>query len=106
VYSCDTSKESHGKQGVIKGIKFLFTSMKKRENNPMGLLVVEYLKDHASSLYEYLLKRKSNKELVAKDITADIDKHFCAGFVVHWDDYLDHWMVDYGIICILKDYVG
>ena len=40
---CDTSKKSHGKQGVIKGIKFLFTSMKKRE----GPLVVEYLKDHA-----------------------------------------------------------
>jgi hypothetical protein len=107
VYSCDISKESHGKQGVIDRIKFLFMSMKKRENNPMGPLVVEYLKDHAWSLYEYLLRRKSNEELVAEDITADIDKHFCAEFVVHWDDYLNHWMVDYDIIRILKDdYVG
>ena len=106
VYSCDTSTESHGKQGVIKGIKFFFTSMKKCKNNPMGPLVVEHLKDHALSLYEYLLKRKSNEELVAADITADIDKHFRAGFAVHWDDYLNHWMVYYNIIRILKDHVG
>jgi hypothetical protein len=76
VYSCDTSKKSHGKQSVINGIKFLFRSLKKRENNPMGPLVIEYLKDYALSLYEYLLKRKSNEELVAEDITADVDKHF------------------------------
>ena len=25
---------------------------------------------------------------------------------VHWDGYLNHWMVDYDIICTLKDYVG
>ena len=106
VYFCDTSKESHGKQGACEGIKFLFMTMKKCENNPIGPLVIEYLKDHASSLYEYLLRRKSNEEFVAKDITADIDKHFHAGFVAHWDDYLNCWMVDYDIIRILKDYVG
>jgi hypothetical protein len=72
----------------------------------MGPLVIEHLKDHALSLYEYLLKRKSNEELVAADITADIDKHFRAGFAVHWDDYLNHWMVYYNIIRILKDHVG
>jgi hypothetical protein len=48
---------------------------------------------------------KKNEELVAKDITIDIDKHFRAGFVLNWDDCLNHWMVDYGIICILKEYV-
>jgi hypothetical protein len=80
--------------------------MKKRENNPIGHLVVEFLKDHASSLYNYLLKKKPNEELVAKDITDDIDKHFHAGFVTHWDDYLNHWMVDYDIIRILKEYAG
>ena len=80
--------------------------MKKREINPIRPLVVEYLKEHASSLYDYLLKKKPNEELVAEDITDDIDKHFCAGFVLHWDDCLNHWMVDYDIIRVLKGYVG
>ena len=79
--------------------------MRKREINPIGPLVVEFLKEHASSLYSYLLEKKTNEDLVAKDITVDIDKHFCAGFVLHWDDCLNHWMVDYDIIRVLKGYV-
>ncbi len=94
VYTCDTANKRNGKQVVIKAIKFLFMSMKKREINPIGPLVLEYLKDHASALYEYLLNKKPNEELVAKDLTDDIYMHFCAGFVLHWDDCLYHWMVD------------
>jgi hypothetical protein len=106
VYTCDTANERNGKQGVIEAIKFLFMSIKKREINPIGPLVLEYLKGHASALYEYLLKKKPNEELVAKDLTDDIDKHLRAGFVLHWDDCLNHWMVGYNNIRILKEYVG
>jgi hypothetical protein len=42
----------------VKLFKFLFMTMKKHEINPIGPLVLEYLKDHASALYEYLLKKK------------------------------------------------
>jgi hypothetical protein len=62
VYTCDTANKRNGKQGLIEAIKFLFVSMKKREINPIGPFVIKYLKEHASSLYEYLLKKKPNKE--------------------------------------------
>ncbi len=94
VYTCDTANKRNGKQGVIEAIKFLFMMMKKHEINPIGPFVLEYLEDHALALYEYILKKKPNEELVAKDLTDDIDKHFCAGFVLHWDDCLNRWMVD------------
>ncbi len=106
VYTCDTANKRNGNQDVIKAIKFLFMSMKKCEINPIEPLVLEYIKDHASAFYEYLLKKKPNEELVAKDLTDDIDKHFWARFVLHWDDCLIHWMVDYDMIHILKGYVG
>ncbi len=80
--------------------------MKKRDINPIGSLVLEYLNDHALALYEYLLKKKPNEELVARDLTDHIDKHFHAGCVLYWDDCLNHWMVDCNIIHILKEYVG
>lgn len=105
-YTCETVNEKNGKKGLLEAVQFFFKTMKKRDINPIGPLVVEFLKDHASSLYEYLLKKKPNEELLAEDITDDIDKHFNAGFVTHWDDYLNHWMVDYDIIRILKDHVG
>jgi hypothetical protein len=85
VYTCDTIEERSGKQGLIEAVQFFFMSMKKWEINPIGPLVVEYLREHALSLYDYLLKKKPNEELVAEDIMDDIDKHFCAGFVLHWD---------------------
>jgi hypothetical protein len=47
MYTCDTANKRNGKQGAIKAIKFLFMSMKKHEINPIGPLVLEYLKDHA-----------------------------------------------------------
>ncbi len=106
MYTCDTANKRNGKHGLIKAIKFLFMSMKKRDINPIGPLVINYLKEHASSLYEYLLKKKPNEELITKDLTDDIDKHFRAGFVLQWDDRLNHWMVDYDFIRILKCYVG
>jgi hypothetical protein len=64
--------------------------MKKRDINPVGPLIVDYLKEHSSSLYDYLLKKKTNEAQVAKEITEDIDKHFRAGFVLHWNDCLNH----------------
>ena len=106
VYTCDTTEERSSKQGLIKAVQFFFKTMKKREINPVGPLVVEFLKEHASSLYDYLLRKKPNEEMIAEDITDDIDKHFRAGFVLHWDDCLNHWMVDYDIIRVLKRYVG
>jgi hypothetical protein len=39
--------------------------MKKCKINSIGSLVLEYLKDHALALYEYLIKKKPNEELVA-----------------------------------------
>ncbi len=106
MFTCDTANKRNGKQGVIEAIKFLFMLMKKRENNPIKPLILEFLNDHALALYGYLLKKKPNEELVAIDLTDDIDKHFRAGFVLHWDDCLNHWMVDYHMICILKECVG
>ncbi len=46
MYTCDTSNKKNGKQGLIKAIKFLFMSMKKRNINPIGPLVIDYLKEH------------------------------------------------------------
>jgi len=106
VFTCMTRKENSGKEELIEAIQFLFMSMKKRDINPVGPLIVDFLKEHSTSLYEYLMKKKSNEAQLAKEITEDVDKHFRAGFVLHWNDYLNHWMVDYDIIRVLKGYVG
>jgi hypothetical protein len=81
-------------------------SMEKCDLNPIGPMVLEHLKHHVDSLYRYFMKDKIVKELVGETLIEDIYKHFRGGCNVIWDDWLNLCMVDYGIICILKDYVG
>ncbi len=50
------------------------------------------------------MKDNLSEDEVAKKITNDMDNHFGV-FIVKWNDCLNHWMVDYNIICILKYYI-
>jgi hypothetical protein len=73
-------------------------SMKKRDMNLIGLLLLEYLKDNTEGLHKHLMKDDKNKDLVTKKITQDIDQHFSSGYNLHWKDTLNHWLVDSDII--------
>jgi hypothetical protein len=106
VYSCDTTNEKIGKQGVSGAVKIFFISMEKRDLNPIDPMVLEHFKNHVDGCYRYFMKDKIDKEPVGETSTEDIHKHFRGGYNLIWSDWLNWCMVDYDIICILKDYVG
>jgi hypothetical protein len=81
-------------------------SMEKHDLNPIGAMVLEHLKNHVDGLYRYLVKDNIDKEPVGEKLTEDIHKHFSGGYNLIWGDWLNQCMVDYVIICILKNYVG
>jgi hypothetical protein len=56
VYSCDTTNEKIGKQGISEAVKFFFMPMEKRDLNPIILIVLEHLKNHVDGLYRYFTK--------------------------------------------------
>ena len=91
----------------MEPIKFFFMSMKKRDNNPIGNLVLEDLKETTEGLYRHLMKGDTkNEDLVAEKITQDIIQHFSGGYNIIWNDTLNHFLVDFDIICILKNRIG
>ena len=47
-----------------------------------------------------------NEDLVGETLTEEIHKHFRGGYSLILGDWLNWCMVDYDIICILKDCVG
>ncbi len=49
VYSYDTYEENAGKEGSIDLINFFFMSMKKPDMNPIGPLLLKYLKDNITA---------------------------------------------------------
>ncbi len=54
--------------------------MKKREANQGGELLLSYLKDHAVGLYDFLMARAVNQDLVEEKLTNDINSEFMGGF--------------------------
>ena len=107
VYSCDSKDGvNDGQDGLVEAIKFFFMSMKKRDKNPIGQLVIDHLKQHVEGLYNHLTKDEKNEDLIADKITNDIHQHFVGGYNLIWNDTLNHWLVDYDIIRILKTHMG
>jgi hypothetical protein len=106
ILSFDTKLGNKGFVMVSDAIDFLFFSMKKQAKNPVGILLRDHLKDHAQGLYNHLLNGSVSKDLVGKRVTNNIDAQFSGGYSISSNNWLNHFMVDYDIIRILKDYVG
>jgi hypothetical protein len=101
------SNDNNDREGLVESIKFFFMSMKKRDNNPIGSLILKDLKETAEGLYRHLMKGGNKSEdLVAENITQDINQHFSGGYNIIWNDTLYHFLVDSNIIRILKNHIG
>ncbi len=47
-----------------------------------------------------------SEDLVAEKITQDINQHYYGGYNIIWNDTLNHFLVDFNIIQILKNHIG
>jgi hypothetical protein len=106
VLSFDTVHNNLGIDKVKEAIKFFLFTMKKREYNQVGELLLDRLKDHAVGLYDQLLSGTGDVDLVEKKLTNDINAHFTVGYSISRQNPLNRFMVDYDIFRILKEYVG
>ena len=106
VLSFDTAHNNHGIDKVKDAIEFFLFTMKKRETNQVGELLLDHLKDHAVGLYDHLLSGSGVVDLVENKLTNDINSQFIGGYSMSRQNLLNRFMVDYDIIRILKEYVG
>ncbi len=108
MYSYDTKiGDTAGKEELIEAIKFFFMSMMECVDNPIGPLLLDYLQEKVEKLYNYFVKQSNKKEdLATKKITHVIHQHFSGGYNIIWNDRLNHWLVDYDIIQILRNHMG
>jgi hypothetical protein len=91
---------------VRDALDFLLFSIKKWAKNHVGILLLDHLKDHAQDLYNHFMNGSVSKDLVGEKLTNGMDAQFNGGYSISSNDWLNHFMVDYDIIRILKDYVG
>lgn len=105
VYSCKSSQEKQIEKNLSRMIDVLFKSMEMRTANPIGELVLDYLKLYQDGLFMYLTKGKT-EENVSTMLTEDIHNQFKSGYTITWNDNLNRFMVDFDIIRILKNDIG
>jgi hypothetical protein len=55
ILSFDTKLGNKGFLMFRDALDFLLFSMKKRAKNPVGILLLDHLKDHAQGLYNHLM---------------------------------------------------
>jgi hypothetical protein len=79
-------------------IHFFLMVVKKQNMNLIGPLLLDYLKDSSLGLYKYLMKDGKHEDLVAEEIPNNNDQHFSGSYTLHWNDSLNHWLVNYDII--------
>ncbi len=106
VLSFDTKLGNKGFLMVRDAIDFLIFLMKKRAKNPVGILMLDHHKDLAQGLYNHLMNCSISKDLVGEKLTNNINAQFSGGYSISSNNWLNHFMVDYDITRILKDYVG
>ncbi len=102
------TSENNDRKDLEESIKFSFSMlMKKCDNNPIGTFVLKDLKETAEGLYRHLMKGDTkNEDLVAEKITQDINQHFSGSYNIIWNDTLNHFLVDFDIVQILKNPIG
>ncbi len=91
---------------VIDAIEFLAFTMKKREKDPVGGFLLDHLKHHANGLYNHIIDHHASVKSAEENLTNDIDAQFHGGFTINSHAWLNHFMVDYDIIRVLKNHVG
>ena len=81
--------------------------MKKRDDILIGPLIFEDFKEIAEGLCRHLMKGDNkSEEYVAQMITLDINEHFSGGYNITWNDTLNHFLLNFAIIQILKNQIG
>jgi hypothetical protein len=106
VLSFDTKLDNKDFLMVRDAFDFLLFSLMKRAKKTVEILLLDHLKDHAQGLYNHLMNGSVSKDLVGENLTNDMNAQFSGGYSISSNDWLNHFMVDYDIIRILKDKVG
>ncbi len=106
ILSFDGTDSDQGLEMVKDAIKFLAFTIKKRKTGPVGGLLLDHLKYHTVGLYRHVTQRQPSMKSAEESLTNDIDVQFQGGFTINVNARLNHFMVDYDIILVLKNHVG
>jgi hypothetical protein len=80
--------------------------LKARKHNPMGFLIWKYCEENEEAICNYMMREYHSQEAGQKKMIASVDTVFKNGYSLKLNTYLNQYMVDYNIVCVLKEEMG
>ncbi len=80
--------------------------LKACKHNPMGFLIWKYCEISEEAICNYMMKEYHSQEAGQEKMTASRDATFKNGYSLKLNTYLNQYMVDYNIVCVLKEEMG
>ena len=76
-----------------------------QHNDPRNITHLEQSLHEITAKIDSIKPKNMYAEGEKRLLTEDINKQYRGDYNINWNDYLNHWMVDYDIIHVLKWHV-
>ncbi len=107
VFSCKISDEASGLTRLRRILDKVVWAMKAHTHNPLGPILFEHCQKKEEHIFNYFMnKNHHNEEEIKEKMTSAVDSTFKNGYNLKVHSHLNQFMVDYNIICILKNDMG
>jgi hypothetical protein len=80
--------------------------LKARKHNLMGALIWKYCEQNEEAICNYMMREYHSQEAGQEKMTASVDAVFKNDYSLKLNTRLNQFMVDYDIVCVLKEEMG
>jgi hypothetical protein len=106
VFGCKATEEATALNHMRHILDKVTWSSKTCKHNPMGALIWKYCDQNEVAISNYMMNKYHSQEAGQEKMTASVDAAFKYGYSLKLNTHLNQFMVDYDIICLLKEEMG
>ncbi len=106
VFGRKTSDEGTSLKVLGYVLDKVFWCLKACKHNPMGSLIWKYSEQNEQAICNFNMKEYHSQEAGQEKMTATVDSAFLNGYSLWLNTHLSQYMVDYNIVCVLKEEMG
>jgi hypothetical protein len=106
VFGSKTSEEATALTHLRYILDKVTWGLKTCKHNPMGFTIWKYCEQNEEAICNYMMREYHSQEAGQKKMTASVDAAFKNGYSLKLNTYLNQYMVDYDIVCVLKEEMG
>jgi hypothetical protein len=106
VFASKTSEEATALTHLRHILDKVTWCLNAHKHNPMGFLVWKYCEENEEAICNYMMREYHSQDAGQEKMTVLVDAAFKNGYSLKLKTYLNQYMVDYDIVCVLKEEMG